>query len=365
MRNISEYRHEGLYESFALVPFSGDITVGVYGHDSYVDYDNCDIYRGPQASLICFKPLAVGEPTRNDFFVSNGIDNVLIQSLPYEQATDIISGEKIYPYSIYVYCNSVNLSVSRIGYDGVNDEQHTLDSGTFTRCDIDNSWGPITFYDTNSGYNLIKIRNVLSASGVAHIIRLDMNDTEVKNSSSRAVNIAARTIRGILRTIDEWSICSREPFNNTEEPAVRAERFLSIIGFNEQMIDDAKQDSPEMRVAQFIRGNVIPLGEFEENESVPASTAEHFKKILRYETVSSIVKNHPHASLIELPEEELQKEKSSVEEKILLFTAWHGYDGEIASFDDAVKVTNMSAMPGCPVSKTEFLYLCEAYIGYK
>ena len=364
VKNISELSVLSDYEWFAATPITGEVTVSVFSSTGYIEYPYCDVFVSDAASLICFKKINTSAPNKHNFLVSNGTESFLIQSLNYENAKDIISGEKSSPYSIYTYLNSINITPEGIAGTGVKNPDHYHESKPMERCDIE-SWGPFPFYDVVSGYSFTKMRIVFSLSGVAHILRIDSDDTEVKNQESRAGNAAARSLRGIFKTINEWELCVGEPFNNNELPALKAHSFIEGLGIPQDVISEAISSSPDMRVFQYLTNTTVPYGETEENYSVPESLQEYMLSVFRYKTLSSLIKNNIYGVLLGIDESIIHAEKLRIETTIYSFLTSNGINPETVDLQNPVAIVNSVIDTNSEVSKPQFVNACEAYLGYQ
>ena len=264
------------------------------------------------------------------------------------------------------YVNSINITPESISSTGVQNPDHYLNSSTIDsqRCDLE-SWGPFPFYDVISGYVFVKVRLVLSLSGVAHIIRIDTNDTDVKNTESRAGNTAARSLRGILKTLNEWSLCVGEPFNNTELPAVKANPFIQALGIAQETMDETISGSPDMRVVQYLTSTTVPYGDTEENYSVPDSLQEYLLSVFRYKTLSSLIKNNIYGVLLGIDESIIHAEKLGIETTIYSFLISNGINPETVNLENPVTIVNSVVDANSEVSKRQFINACEAYLGYQ
>jgi hypothetical protein len=206
---------------------------------------------------------------------------------------------------------------------------------------------------------------VLSLSGVAHIIRIDTNDTDVKNTESRAGNTAARSLRGILKTLNEWSLCVGEPFNNTELPAVKANPFIQALGIAQETMDETISGSPDMRVVQYLTSTTVPYGDTEENYSVPDSLQEYLLSVFRYKTLSSLIKNNIYGVLLGIDESIIHAEKLGIETTIYSFLISNGINPETVNLENPVTIVNSVVDANSEVSKRQFINACEAYLGYQ
>lgn len=365
VKNISDLTDLSAYRSYSIVPFSGNVTVKTYSSSGYVDYDFCDVYMDEVCSLICFRQPLVNSPANHNFVVANEDFNFVVQNSMYENNIDVLSGERLYPYSFYVYLNSVNMTPSAGDDAGVKDAIHyQKGKGNFSRCDYE-SWGPLTFYDLQSGYNIIQIRTLFSLSGTAHIIRMDVADTEIKNTSSRAGNTAARSLRGIFKTIHEWSIVANEPFNNAELPSLRATPFLTGLGLSEPVLTELISGSPEMRVAQYLRGTTTAYGVTEENFTVPESFQNWIRSVMMYSTVSGVVKNNPYGQSLNISPTIIASEKQQIENQLFSFMMNNGIDPSLVNIKNITEVAQRVIGDTTPISKTEFIRLFRSFSAYQ
>ncbi len=364
MKTISEFQLSNEYRFFSIVPLVGDLTVKAFTSIGYETYNYCDIYCGESSSLVCFKQPPAGSPTIHNFLVSNGEDNFIIQEICYENCRDILSGEQLYPYSMYLYLNSVNVNGNIADTAGISDVDHYHKDKIFNRCDVE-SWGPLSFYDVQSGYDIAQIRVVLSLSGTAHIVRFDINSSEIKNTQSRAGNAAARSIRGIFKTIHEWSIVSEEPFSNIELPAVKAVPFLTGIGMPNDVLNDLISESPEMRVAQYLRNATIPYSEFVENYSVPESFSTWMSSVVRYKTISAAVKNSIYSSGITIDNVLLQSEKQEIEQLLFSLAIAAGVLPDSITLENVSTIANSIVNATGAISIADFVSLFRNYDAYQ
>lgn len=364
IKPITELVIPNEYVFFAIVPFVGNVEVFFFSSSGDIPYDHCDVYTGQTSSLLCFTAHPVNVPTVHNYKVSNGENTTVVQALNYENAKDVISGEQSHPYSIYLYLNSVNVTSTTAEDVGVEDVTHTFKNTPFQRCDTE-SWGPLTFYDVQSGYEISKLRVVLSFSGTAHVIRMDMNSTEIKNPTSRAGNTAARSLRGILKTINEWAIVSLEPFNNVELPAIKAQVFLDGIGLTENVINDIAIGAPDMRVAQYLQGNTVAYSDFVENYTVPNSLQNILRSVFRYRSLCGAAAHHPYFSGLGIDDSFLANETSNAEKLMLDFFIKNGINPDEVNESNVSEKIKAIVKNNSEVSRVKFMELYEAWNAYQ
>lgn len=126
------------------------------------------------------------------------------------------------------------------------------------RCD-NTTFGPRVFDPVNSrpvtGNNvIIAIETFLSVPGVGHFLYIHMkNDEEIREQykNDSVIPISGFTLSELFKVVYEWSETAKEPFNNTEDVAVKAESFLSTFGFSPSLVDN----QVDMQVAKYIQGD--------------------------------------------------------------------------------------------------------------
>lgn len=97
----------------------------------------------------------------------------------------------------------------------------------------------------------------LSINNVGHLIYIESNGkTELANEklNNSIVPTTGRTLQEVLRLVYEWSILGNEPFNSTDEAAVCAKDFLSLLKFSDSEISLLESLMP-MQVSKFLSGS--------------------------------------------------------------------------------------------------------------
>jgi hypothetical protein len=126
------------------------------------------------------------------------------------------------------------------------------------RCD-NTTFGPRVFDPVNSqpvtGNNvIIAIETFLSVPGVGHFLYIHMkNDEEIREQykNDSVIPISGFTLSELFKVVHEWSETTKEPFNNTEDVAVKASSFLRTFGFSPILVDN----QTDMQVANYLKGS--------------------------------------------------------------------------------------------------------------
>jgi hypothetical protein len=126
------------------------------------------------------------------------------------------------------------------------------------RCD-NTLYGPRVFDTINprpvTGNNtLIAFETFLSVHGVGYVVYIHMkNDTEIREEykNNSVVPVSGFTLSELFKVVNEWSETSKEPFNSTEEVAIRSSQFLDAIGFTPDLVDN----QTDMQVANYLKGS--------------------------------------------------------------------------------------------------------------
>lgn len=140
------------------------------------------------------------------------------------------------------------------------DSVPVLQPNTDWRCDS-GRYGPGPYPDVegvierpiNDKSVLVEYEPIMSVPGIAHLIyvrRSNYKDERNHFLNNATTQMATATLSEMFVLLNEWSKVSEYPFQNTEEIAQDAKRFLSAIKFNEALIDGC----PPMQIAKFLMG---------------------------------------------------------------------------------------------------------------
>lgn len=166
----------------------------------------------------------------------------------------------------------VNLTAWERLVDFYDTDLENTDQGFFAFCDskalfdpevewrCDNTlYGPHTFVRENGRIvpTINKIRayeTIMPLHGVGYLIYLHLHDDaeireKYKNNSE--VPCVGLTLSEAFKLLHEWSEATKEPFNSTQDIAVKANQFLDTFGFTPELVDDQS----DMQVINYILGS--------------------------------------------------------------------------------------------------------------
>jgi len=144
------------------------------------------------------------------------------------------------------------------GYFGFCSSRALFDPEAEWRCD-NTLYGPHHFVQGDERLvptinKIIAYESILSLHGVGYLIYLHLNnDEEVreKYKNNAESPCAGLTLSEVFKVLYEWSEVTKEPFNNTEEIALKASEFLNTFGFTPDLIDN----QVDMQVSNYLRGD--------------------------------------------------------------------------------------------------------------
>lgn len=128
------------------------------------------------------------------------------------------------------------------------------------RCD-NGKFGPMPFanpegiFEAPSG--IVVYEPILSINGVGHIVYVEgVGKQELANAylNMDTRPVSGRTLWEALKLVREWSIVNKEPFNNTESVARKANTFLEELKFTDQELFVIDGQSP-MQIANYLSGS--------------------------------------------------------------------------------------------------------------
>lgn len=312
------------YKTYAFVDIPNAHSVSYFSNGQYELYQYVDTFDCGQGTMLCFKEQPKEEGFKHNFLVSNGSDSKIIQANNYESLHDIFTTPDVYPYSFYTFLNSIYIPGQSTQTD-IGDVDHDVNGKKFERCDT-SSYGPVPFYQVQSGYSIARIRHVLSLSGVGHILHFNTMNETIPNQTSQVVNMSGRTLASILKCVFEWAAVSGEPFNSEENPSIAASRFCNQLNISPQIIDDITAVQGNMRVFRYLSGHTQLFELFEETEQIPESVRNYFMERLSYRTLSALKKYHPSAEIAQIDESILAAEKTEIERAIFKFAIDNNVD---------------------------------------
>jgi hypothetical protein len=143
------------------------------------------------------------------------------------------------------------------GFFAFSDSHAVFDPDVEWRCD-NTLYGPRTFVKEDgriapSINNVKAYETIMSLPSVGYLIYIHLHDDfeireKYKNNSE--VPCVGLTLSEAFKLIHEWSEVTKEPFNSTEDVAVKAKQFLENFGFSYDLIDN----QVDMQVANYLKG---------------------------------------------------------------------------------------------------------------
>lgn len=249
-----------------------------------------------------------------------------IQYLDFKMIEDIIN-LKEYPFEkFYMFVNSIELPSRQEYVDNYNPKATSLDNDINDRCDYNKFGGsPFLFDQPLNGQTISKMINVLSICGVGHLGYFETLDEKLNNSNHQIMNIGSKSYAGILKTIYEWSIVSKEPFNNKSEIAQKASLLWEELDLPEDLKDwiISYQD---MRVARYLKGETTISYDVEGDEQMPECLSNYIKSNCKYKTLKKLHENLNIANLIS--QDILDKEKFLLGDEIYTMCILNGINEE-------------------------------------
>jgi hypothetical protein len=144
------------------------------------------------------------------------------------------------------------------GFFAFCDSHAVFDPDVEWRCD-NTLYGPRTFIkeDGRIAPTINKLKayeTIMSLPSVGYLIYLHLHDDieireKYKNNSE--VPCVGLTLSEAFKLMHEWSEVAKEPFNSTEEVALKAKQFLETFGFSYDLIDN----QVDMQVANYLNGS--------------------------------------------------------------------------------------------------------------
>ena len=129
------------------------------------------------------------------------------------------------------------------------------------RCDTQ-YYGPMPFPDLNGvrtnpteEQSVITVfEPIISASGLAHIVylrRKDFSQQRLEFIDNALTPAVCTTLGECVKLIHEWALMAEEPFNNTEDIAIKAKLFCNHFDIHHELI----RPYPNMQIMKFLSGD--------------------------------------------------------------------------------------------------------------
>lgn len=322
INEINPYDYESYY-------FIGDVenpSLKLLTSNGYIGVDNYEVINTDSGKIIAFTRVI---PGHHNYICNESINVNLVY---YDQLFDILDKKVTDTFNFFLFVNSIQLPAYE-EYIQVINKSKTKEQTLPFRCDYD-QYGGFPFHIPEKGYTMLKTMNVLNISGVGHIAYFETAETENQNPYHQSINAGTETYAGMLRNIYEWSVVADPPFNNTEEIAQKAKEMWQKIDLPESVKNWIQNDYPDMRVAQYIKGNNQVVQYVEDDNLMPEMLTNYIKEKCKYRTLTSLVNSHP--SDISIPQEVLELEKNTVDTLLYEFVVSNNLDYSNKNYLDFV-----------------------------
>lgn len=297
--------HKLFYMLQKLNSESGDIQLFYKTTDGDELYENCSLFEMNNGYILAAFDDEYKHHSKHNLIATNGSVSEIV---------NLANFERIYKhYKV-----------------GVDSEEHGgftfMDSAPVPsfenqwRCDAD-LYG-VAFFTDPTGGSLIEIPDeadellvyepIFSINGIGHIIYTERkNKTNKFNLMNNSVTpFAAYSIGESFKLILEWAKVSENPFNNSEDIALKASSFVNQIGLTDSLVSN----QPDMQIFEYLKGNL--------NARIRPNGIQHIsdecdlfiKKNMSHITLSHIIRLYPDAWDFE---EVLNKELLDIDKHVL------------------------------------------------
>jgi hypothetical protein len=169
-----------------------------------------------------------------------------------EEIVNLVSWERLVDFY------DTDIANTDQGFFAFCDSQALFDPAVEWRCD-NTMFGPHTFIREDGRIvptiNKLKAyETILSLHGVGYLIYLHLHDdAEVreKYKNNSEVPCVGLTLSESFKLLHEWSEVTKEPFNSTQDIALKASEFLNTFGFTPDLVDS----QVDMQVANYLKGS--------------------------------------------------------------------------------------------------------------
>jgi hypothetical protein len=307
------------YEGYFFLETNQDIEIEFFSSNGYLPFEDYDIYRFDNFSIIAFHDMQENVWITN-FRIQQENSSNIIQGQYYERVKDSLEGNTEEDDVLYIFLNSLEIKPLEI-YNNVAFSAEE-------RCDF-NKFGPHSFYPKikQDSVRITGYKNVLSVTGTAHISRLETESLDAAYSESTVgphTFSTSRTFSGLLKAVSEWKQTTTSPWNNTEDIAVKSLNFLNELNINEEDLNETLSQQCDMRVSRYIKGEDNLAKRLPENTFISEGLNQYFRKNFRYRTLKNIKELHPNGNLI--PSEMIEIEDSIYGEYISYYCLTNSMD---------------------------------------
>lgn len=318
-----------IYESYFVVKTNKDITIEHFTSNGYTKFEDFDIYKNNDCSLIAF----LDNPDNywiTNYKITYDQDEFILQSQYYEKVLDILNDEPQVHDSVYTFCKS----------EEIVPVNSNLDDYIFSqadRCDY-NKYGPVSFYPAPPNKNtgrMISFRSILAVTGVGHLLRIDVESLpnimqDVNNDQS--IYQSSRTLSGAIKLIDEWRQVLDSPWDNTEEIAIKAAEFLSELKIPQEVINEIRNTEPDKRLFSYLKGETDLSKMLETNQFIFESFKRYIKDNFRYRSIKNLKLFHSDGNLIH--QDFVDKEYESLDDMVSFYCMVNNLDRSTMTLEE-------------------------------
>ena len=301
MKNINEINLFD-YQHFYLTEETEPFTLLMSTPNGDVDDNNYELIKTDTVIIIALKK-TIGFGVKNYFYTINGIRKH-VQLLGYDEASPFFGEEEKTPttststFNFYKISDSVEI-LSGDQFSNMNRPRYIRDvmPEEVTRCD-DDKYGPLSFYPWDEPFKLSRFRGILEIAGVMHISYFNTRNEGFLNPTSRDNNCTATTLTGAIKLAYEWSLMAEETFNSTENIAIKCKQFFEQIQIPSEVMEWILENQVDKQVFNYLNGETRIIYPSNENTEIPECLITFIKNKCMYPSISSLIKNHPKASLL-------------------------------------------------------------------
>jgi hypothetical protein len=250
-----------------------------------VEKDKYDLFEvGSGQVLVAFKDL-FQHAGKHNYVAYDGFQEENIPLNPYERIVDYYKTDRNdEPSGVFLFLNSCPVVLE----------------GQDWRCD-NALFGPRGFFPVGQaekklieGITKIKVYEpVLSVNGIGHIIyfKHEGDDTDLRFDYINNAELpqSAETLPEMIKLILEWAKVSEEPFNNTEQIAIKAKHFVEAFGISESFV----VGQPDMQVAKYLQGDILARVRTHKTYEISDTINSLIVNNVPYMTFSKIVESNP------------------------------------------------------------------------
>lgn len=277
------------YEFYAVAPFSDANIVEFTIENDKVLCEDVDFYDLEDKTLLAFKNENCFWGYHN-YKVSSDQQSKIMQVSYYQYVKNIINLQSEYPTTIFSFNDSKIIPQSNPDLNSAPLISSVTGENIF-RCDV-NKFGPYPFYARLNQYRIKNAKILFSLTGTAHLVALESPDENIQFPNAQGVNTVASTLCGILTMIYEWSQCADDPFNSTENIALKAKDFLNGLNLLD-IAKEIKQTQVPMRVSRYLNGETNMNSDLNEIKFMTDSLKNYILTTTMYTSLNSLVNNYP------------------------------------------------------------------------